>query len=211
MKSFINWRKKKENIRDKNLLTKKPYVGKGNVTDINKRNFIKKGIFGLAAGVGIAVFSKMANARYIFPDATSQSSAAIKLPVMVQKSADESVTSSTTLQNDDHLFIALVINTNYRFALWLDWDFDSSLGKLTFVGPSGATGQWSTAENNTLSRALAFVEPLSTTATRRTYMLHGQIRTAGTAGNLQFQWAQNSSSGNALTVRTGSWLEILEE
>ena len=77
MRAFINWRKKKVNIWGKNLLKKTPYVGKGNVTDINKRNFIKKGIFGLAAGVGIAAFSKMASARYIFPDATSQTTAAI--------------------------------------------------------------------------------------------------------------------------------------
>jgi len=76
MISFINWRKTKD-IWDKNLLKKKPYIGKGNVTDINKRNFIKKGILGLAAGVGIAVLSKTARARYIFPDATSQSSAAV--------------------------------------------------------------------------------------------------------------------------------------
>jgi len=45
-------------------------------TDINKRNFIKKGILGFA-GLGlIAAFSKIAKARYFFSDGTSQSSAA---------------------------------------------------------------------------------------------------------------------------------------
>jgi len=74
---FINWKKKKENILDKNLLTNNPYVGNGkNIPDINKRDFIKKGILGVMFGGGIAAFSKIANARYIFPDATSQSTVA---------------------------------------------------------------------------------------------------------------------------------------
>ena len=77
LSNFSGWRKKKENIWDKSLLTNNPYAninnGK-NIPDLNKRNFIKKGILGLAAGIGIAAFSKIARAGGInFADETSQS------------------------------------------------------------------------------------------------------------------------------------------
>ena len=50
---------------------------KGVIPDIKKRQFIKTGILGIIAGIGIAVFSKIANARYFFSDGTSQSAAAM--------------------------------------------------------------------------------------------------------------------------------------
>tara|TARA_Y100000031_G_scaffold154401_1_gene201931 strand:+ start:4060 stop:4689 length:630 start_codon:yes stop_codon:yes gene_type:complete len=68
----MNWKKKKEETNSKSLIQKNPY--KNNI-DLNKRIFIKKGVLGIAAGVGIAAFSKIANARYFFSDGTSQATA----------------------------------------------------------------------------------------------------------------------------------------
>ncbi|MAE42395.1 hypothetical protein CMO93_01375 [Candidatus Woesearchaeota archaeon] len=61
---------KENNELDKTIIQKNPYKN----MDLNKRQFIKKGILGLAGLGGIAAFSKMASARYFFSDATSLSS-----------------------------------------------------------------------------------------------------------------------------------------
>ncbi len=55
MMSFLHW-KNRQKIGGKSLLAKNSFV------DINKRQFIKKGVLGIIAGVGIAVFSKMTGA-----------------------------------------------------------------------------------------------------------------------------------------------------
>src|SRR5574341_1924364 len=58
----------------------------------------------------------------------------------VRKTADESVTSSTTLQDDDHLVIAVEANTNYFIEAFLIYDGDAAGDfKFTFSVPAGAT------------------------------------------------------------------------
>src|SRR3989338_7587578 len=62
-------------LRSPISLTKKAPLKTFLVQDISKRNFIKKGILGLIAGVGIAAFSKAAHAAFggfiKFPDSTT--------------------------------------------------------------------------------------------------------------------------------------------
>ena len=65
------------------------------VNDIRKRQFIKKGILGIIMGIGIAVFSKIANARYFFADGTSQSAAAV-VPSQADQAALEAETNEDT-------------------------------------------------------------------------------------------------------------------
>jgi hypothetical protein len=68
------------------------------VNDIRKRQFIKKGILGLIAGLGIAIFSKVANARYFFSDGTSQAAAA---PSQSDQAALEAETNEDTYAPPD--------------------------------------------------------------------------------------------------------------
>ena len=70
---------------------------KGVIPDPRKRQFIRKGILGIIAGIGIAVFSKITGAtqNVIWADSTSQSSSAA-ITALNSATADELVTVGAT-------------------------------------------------------------------------------------------------------------------
>jgi hypothetical protein len=45
-------------------------------------------------------------------------------------------------------------------------------------------------------------------ATVEAVLMKGNLNTSGTAGNLQFRWAQNTSNAGATTVRAQSYLSL---
>jgi hypothetical protein len=136
----------------------------------------------------------------------------------VRKSADQSVTSSTTLVNDTHLKFAVAANETYIFQVWLyTYAADGTPDiKLTCAGPSGSTVLWSSSQVIYLSDGTPTLTTVQTSgatggasslfvdANNRAIMLYGTIANGGTAGDLQFQWAQNTSSANSTTIKAGS-------
>lgn len=143
----------------------------------------------------------------------------------VRKTADESVTSSTTLQNDDHLLYTIGATGTYVFDLYLlatsaanaagdlgvGFTFPTGTMYLGGIGPdtglaSGTvqTGQWG-ANNAYTTGALFNVYGLSTSTLD--IRLHG-LFVATATGTLQFQWAQQASNANASTVKAGSHLVV---
>jgi hypothetical protein len=135
----------------------------------------------------------------------------------VRKSSNQSVTSSTTLVNDSQLKFAVEANTTYIFNIWL-WVYAADGTpdiKLTVTGPSGSTIAYSpstyyaTADGTTALGTVnvgggtfsAFVD-----ANERNQLYFGSISNGATAGDLQFQWAQNTSSGTSTTVKAGSYI-----
>jgi hypothetical protein len=144
-------------------------------------------------------------------------------PLMATKSADQSVTSSTTLVNDNELFVALSTSITYQ----VDWHFiyeGSTAGdfKYGFTYPAGATMSWGhTVVNPTLgmdaSSAFAYQRAGSGAAfacggNGAGQHLHivggGLLIVGGTAGNLQVQFAQNTSDGTASKMNLDSWLRL---
>lgn len=136
----------------------------------------------------------------------------------VIKSANENVTSSTTLQNDDEFSFALEANTKYVidggvFATSTASQPDIKIG---FTVPSGATmdigylaqgGNSRTAE--LLETSGAASAQIDIAANSNTIIQpFGSVVTGGTAGNLVFQWAQNSSNATATTVKQGSFVTV---
>lgn len=141
---------------------------------------------------------------------------------VVIKSADESVTSSTTVQDDNHLFMTLNANTNY----WVDGSLitDGAVGgdfKMQFVVPSG-TIRW--LANGPVSAATATVTDVdrnykvgSTTTvmgtiasgTNSVILLAGIVRTGASGGTFKIQWAQGTSSATATRVRANSVLRCV--
>lgn len=138
----------------------------------------------------------------------------------VRKSADESVTSSTALQNDDHLTLAIAANETWalEYILFLSGadagDFKSALSV-----PAGATG-WrggigpgvaaTSGESDgrftvkgDFTNDLIFGTNVTDTVTAliRTIVING-----ANAGNVVLQWAQNTSNGTATQVRQNSHL-----
>lgn len=136
------------------------------------------------------------------------------------KVADESVTSSTALQNDDILSVAVSANMVYNVTWGLKTDGATGGDiKYSWTGPASATFAW---QSLGLDVALAsLMPPISQDgAAIGTVITHGTLGSgtnswitgsgtltiAGTAGFLQLQWAQNASSGTATKVKVGSWL-----
>jgi hypothetical protein len=136
----------------------------------------------------------------------------------VRKTADESVTSSTTLQNDNELFLPLLANTQYWFETFIIYDghLDGGL-RLSPSIPAGATIQWTHgglrasagATVGEVSRT-AFTDTINpgqigcVTGSTTVVVGEGRVTTSGTAGNFQLQWAQITSHATATRVLTDS-------
>lgn len=139
----------------------------------------------------------------------------------VRKTSDETVTSSTTLQNDDQLLLPVAANAVYWIEGFVIYT-STATGKIKtgWTGPAGATFQWaSDALDQTVTAASAekVWRSVNTIADSQAWgtagtgvpvvgMPKGVLITAGTSGNFQFQWAQNTSDGTATTVKIGSIL-----
>lgn len=133
----------------------------------------------------------------------------------VRKSSDQTVTSSTTLVNDSQLKFAVAANETYIFQAWLyTYAADGTPDiKVTFTGPSGSTVLWSSSQvifNAAAATTLTSVNTGGTSAdlfvdaNNRAIQLYGTILNGATAGDVQLQWAQNTSSANGTSVKAGS-------
>lgn len=146
-------------------------------------------------------------------------------PRAVEKAVTESVTSSTTLQNDDELLLALPANTTWEFETLILYDGDGTNGDLQccYTFPTGATvsvgglgpannvtsgvgsGDWAGYAADTTSPTSTFFGYGTVgAAVVLTFMHTGSIALGSTAGNLQFQWAQRVSSATPTRVFAGS-------
>lgn len=137
-------------------------------------------------------------------------------PLTAKKTSDETVSSSTTLQNDDELFIALEANKTYAFEFFLLVLTNAAPDfKWAITGPSGATGRvlGDAVTGDTLFQTQALGTSVAATlfaSSTGGLVLHGTITTSATPGNLQLQWAQNTSSAISTTVESGSYLIVHE-
>lgn len=135
------------------------------------------------------------------------------------KPADESVTSSTTLQFDDDLVFTVAANEIWvvDYTLMIDGDPAGDV-KFAFAGPSGARIDWgsmssetprwdamnpSSAPNalQTISGTLAF--GCAAAGTRTGILLRAVVTNAANAGDVTLRWAQNSSFGTPTTLLKG--------
>lgn len=157
--------------------------------------------------------------------ATTATTTTLNVPVSVVKSADESVTSSTVLQDDDELLVAVVANAVYMVEATV-FVTGATAGdvKVTFALPASATGVIGLAGQilagassddwHRMNTVIDFVTPdfmnfgVISTTQPQPVTVAGSIFTGASAGTLQMQWAQNASSGTATVVKKGSWLRV---
>ena len=133
-------------------------------------------------------------------------------PTVVQKSADQTVNNTTTLVNDTALLLALLANNRYYFRLRIIFTSGSTPDlDMTFTGPSGAVGSWrrDTATNTVSSFGTRGAIAGSNGVTRQGFA-EGFIETGVTAGNLQFQWAQDTADATDTTIKDGSVLLVYD-
>lgn len=137
--------------------------------------------------------------------------------IIAVKTADESVTSSIVLQNDDHLVLALGATETWHVMFKL-LAFGNGTGNLRLQVTVPGSSVYSLGVNSPNSAGTLVAQRLYNTggasadinvfaATQgTTHILEGWIWTTGTAGNLQLQWAQAISDATATTLKKGSLL-----
>lgn len=135
--------------------------------------------------------------------------------IVKRKTADESVTSSTTLQNDDHLTFSIAANEEWVVDVMLDiGDALSTTGvKLAITAPSGATADMnlmmmpgtSDIAGHTTTPATGFDSgAASHSSTFAIAHVSYWVLNGANAGSITLQFAQSTSSGSAVTLRKGS-------
>lgn len=144
------------------------------------------------------------------------------LPLSAVKTSDESVTSSTSLQDDNELFVTVAANTIYVVTGWLFVVSTSATPdfKSDYTAPSGATmvnsmwGQGTGATSAVGSPDMGVASTIGIAHTRGTFngglslVPFGTLTVAGTAGTFRLRWAQNTSDAASVTVKAGSWIQL---
>ena len=142
-------------------------------------------------------------------------------PVSIFKGSDEIVSNSTAMQDDDELVLSVAANTSYR------WFADISYGagtvadyKWGFTFPTGATltfvgAGWDAAlaflpsgNGGTYVSGTGIVYGGAGVGTLRGVILRGTLVTGANAGNLRYQWAQNTLTVENTVTKAGSYMEI---
>lgn len=143
-------------------------------------------------------------------------------PVVVSKPADQPLVSSTTFQDDVDLVVPLAANATYLVEGWIGYSQNVVNGsgdlKAQFTVPAGATlnlTAYGTSGASSLTTYDVTDNPASSPrvlpvnlSTAMSFAPRGTVTTSSTAGNLVFQWAQNTSSATALYVKALSWLKL---
>lgn len=136
------------------------------------------------------------------------------------KASDQSVTTSTTLANDDDLAVGLGGGGVYELDMIVFATAASNTPdmKFTFTMPSASsqllvavtanTGAVTTQDSwasDTIGD-IRTAEPLTTGT--HAIRIHGYIVNGSDDGNLHFQWAQNTSSADFTKVLAGSYMSL---
>jgi len=131
---------------------------------------------------------------------------------VVKKGADETISNSSVLQNDDALYFAIGANQSVSFSLQLYY-ISSAVAdlKIKFTAPAGAAGL---ATFVTAGGYAAF-DPLAqydygASGVEEIISIAGFILNGATAGEVRLQWAQLSAEVSNTKVKAGSVLVVFK-
>ena len=143
--------------------------------------------------------------------------------LLARKSADQTVNNSAVLVNDTHLLFAVAASEVWWLQAWLMFDGGTIPDiKFHWTLPASATMRWGATSDgdasfggswSSFSTPVALLTEASTPAyatigagTTIGLSLTGIAVVAGTAGNVQLQWAQNTANASDTIMRTNSCL-----
>jgi hypothetical protein len=141
-------------------------------------------------------------------------------PVHAYKSSSEIVSNSTTLQNDDHLFVSVAASVVYNFRLQLIYEAGTTADyKYALTFPAGALMAFGTQSQDTAAAYFPSGQSTYTSGTAltaggsgigtiRSILITGTLEMSTTAGTLQYQWAQNSAVVENTVTRYGAYLVL---
>jgi hypothetical protein len=125
--------------------------------------------------------------------------------ITVTKAADENVTNSSTLQNDDHLLALVAAFQKYLVTVYLLGLSNAARAiKFGFYAPAGATLSWSYGEALTLASTQLF----SLSAVLQFTSVTGILTMSTTAGIFGVRWAQNAADATIQTIKSGSVIRV---
>ena len=180
--------------------------------------------------VGRATTDALTNKTLTSP--VVNSATGIGQAIVKRKTADESVTSSTTLQDDDHLTFAIAASEEFVGSIFLSVGAAlSTTGiKIAITVPTAATLEVIASAGNYYNTTVAPTYTTLRTTTSGTALdftatgfsngiganggdvvhdlisIHFWVLNSTNAGSVTLQFAQSTSSGTAVTVRKGSHL-----
>ena len=139
--------------------------------------------------------------------------------LIVTKAVDESVTSSTVLQDDDHLQFAIGASEAWSVSLVLGLPAAPGGIKIALTAPSGAAGWWALRaidgtgyvfEGAKMSSTFVDGDVTGTATVAGTITVQGYCLNSTTPGTFKLRWAQSSSNGTPSTLKRGSTLEYVK-
>ena len=145
----------------------------------------------------------------------------IKPVITKYKTTRESITNSTTLQDDDDFVFAVEANKTYAINGYMGISAGALSGlKWAFSIPSGASGRinFSCGAGNAalnvadvdITAGSGATSVISITSTGSKVYCFGYVTISSTSGNVIFRWAQNASNGTATYIERGSVMTLTE-
>lgn len=142
--------------------------------------------------------------------------------VYLSKTADETVTSSATIQDDNHLSFDLNANETWEINGQIQVDNTSNNVdvKVAFQLPTATTMRvYVTGIQDAGGNAIQGSGLMTTSNTAKTILISGGVSTlitfrgilvtSSTAGTVKFRWAQGTSNASGTIVRSNSYMKIL--
>ncbi len=130
------------------------------------------------------------------------------------RSATQGVTSSSTVVNDNTLFVKAKANKNYSgYVLVRVQSHPTPDFKYTFAAITGALTEIYVADiSGVPSAQIIFGTETSITTddTTQDIIVFFVVSMGSTDGNIQFQWAQNTADGDESKVYKGSTMVVFE-
>jgi hypothetical protein len=137
--------------------------------------------------------------------------------VKVRKVADESVTSSTALQDDNQLVFDVGADETWSFEFWLVVSCTNTLPdiKLAFTTPPGASIKWSgfgdgntsTEHDVVITAGVSDIFELAGGGARDWIRVRGIVTNGVNPGPVRLQWAQAAPSTSPVIMMQNSYLQ----
>ena len=145
----------------------------------------------------------------------------VSVPTYISKAGSESVTSSTTLQDDDHLTLTLAVGTYWVELVltatgaaagdiktaWTSTGTMSVIGR-SVLGPTVGAADVSAGLVNARGVTFTSNQSFATDGTNSSHIHEWLLIDVTVEGVLTLQWAQAASSGTATTLSTSSRMLI---
>ena len=131
--------------------------------------------------------------------------------IAIAKTASETVTSSTSLQDDNHLTFSIGASEQWRGQIIIPISANPSGGfKFDITAPSGASGSCAIFGGNSFTSGwVAIGTGFGATAviSNTTMVISFDITNSTNAGSVTLRWAQNASFGTGTTIQGGGMLQ----